>query len=157
SGVPQPASKSESRAAGFAFYTPQVPPTLLAPFSRFASSYLWPLLHGIPDKAKFEPESWKAFKQVSEIIASDCLSVSAWSFPTLCWLHDHQLALVAPLMSMQAGVILSHFWHVPWPAPEVMAASPVGKELTEALLSNRLIGFHTNEYATNFLNTVQEL
>ena len=41
--------------------------------------------------------------------------------------------------------------------PEIITSSPVAKELVESMLANRLIGFHTNEYAMNFLATVQEL
>lgn len=143
--------------AGFAFYTPQVPEHVIERHAQVANDYLWPLLHGMPDKAHFDAENWKSFRQLNEMIASECLSVSGQSFPTLCWLHDYQVPLSTPLMAMQAGLILCHFWHVPWPAPEIMVQSPIAKELVEALLCNKLIGFHTTEYATNFLNTVQEL
>lgn len=142
---------------GFSFYSPKVPALLAERHKKAANEYLFPLLHGLTDKAKFDPENWKAFRQVNEIVASDSLSVSSQSFPTLCWLHDYQVPLAAPLMSMQAGLIICQFWHVPWPEPEVIINSPIGKELVEALLCNKLIGFHTTEYATNFLNTVKEL
>lgn len=142
---------------GFSFYSPKVPALLAERHKKAANEYLFPLLHGLTEKAKFDPENWKAFRQVNEIVASDSLSVSSQSFPTLCWLHDYQVPLAAPLMSMQAGLIICQFWHVPWPEPEVIVNSPVGKELVDALLSNKLIGFHTTEYATNFLNTVKEL
>lgn len=142
---------------GFSFYSPKIPAHLAERHRKAAQDYLWPLLHGLTDKANFDAENWKAFRQVNEIVASDSLSVSSQSFPTLCWLHDYQVPLAAPLMSMQAGLIICQFWHVPWPEPEVIVNSPIGKELVDALLSNKLIGFHTTEYATNFLNTVKEL
>ncbi|MBX9948761.1 MAG: trehalose-6-phosphate synthase [Candidatus Obscuribacterales bacterium] len=142
---------------GFSFYSPKVPALLAERHKKAANEYLWPLLHGLTEKAKFDAENWKAFRQVNEIVASDSLTVSSQSFPTLCWLHDYQVPLAAPLMSMQAGLIICQFWHVPWPEPEVIVNSPVGKELVDALLCNKLIGFHTTEYATNFLNTVKEL
>ncbi len=150
-------NQTDDSPEGFSFYSPKVPPLLAERHRKAANDYLFPLLHGLTDKAKFEPENWKAFRQVNEIVASDCLSVSSQSFPTLCWLHDFQVPLAGPLMSMQAGLIICQFWHVPWPEPEVIVKSPVGKELVDALLCNKLIGFHTTEYATNFLNTVKEL
>lgn len=156
-GVPSQPSQEEAQSAAFAFYNPQIPQALLEKHNQIANGYLYPLLHGMPEKAKFDSENWKSFRQLSELIASESLKVSSESFPTLCWLHDYQLALVAPLMSMQAGVILCQFWHVPWPAPSVMVQSPIARELVESLLSNKIIGFHTTEYALNFLNTVQEL
>lgn len=156
-GVPSQPSHAEAQGAAFAFYNPQIPQPLLEKHNQIANGYLYPLLHGMPEKAKFDSENWKSFRQLSELIASESLKVSSESFPTLCWLHDYQLALVAPLMSMQAGIILCQFWHVPWPSPSVMIQSPVARELVESLLSNKIIGFHTTEYALNFLNTVQEL
>lgn len=154
SGVP---TDTENQPAGFAFYNPQVGQTLLERHQQVCTKYLWPLLHGMPEKAEFDSENWKSFRQLNEVLASECLNVSSQSFPTLYWLHDYQLSLMAPLISMQAGVLLCQFWHVPWPEPQVMLDSPVARELVDSLLCNRVLGFHTTEYATNFLNTVQEL
>lgn len=155
-GTSLPSSENEP-PVGFSFYSPKISPQLAERHRKAADEYLYPLLHGLTEKAKFDLENWKAFRQVNEIVASESLSVSAESFPTLCWLHDYQVPLAASLMSMQAGLITCQFWHVPWPEPEVIINSPVGKELVESLLCNKLIGFHTTEYATNFLNTVKEL
>jgi trehalose 6-phosphate synthase len=58
---------------------------------------------------------------------------------------------------VHAGTILTHFWHAPWPQAEVMIESPIARELVGALLCNKVLGFHTTEYATNFLSTVKEL
>jgi trehalose 6-phosphate synthase/phosphatase len=144
-------------SAQFDFHTPEIPHALLDKHHRISAGYLWPLLHGMPEKTSFDPENWKAFRQVNEIVASECLDVSSQSFPTLYWLHDYEIALVAPLVAVHAGIILTHFWHVPWPSPDVISASPIARELVDALLCNKVLGFHTAEYATNFLNTVQEL
>lgn len=157
SGVPSQPTPEENQSNAFAFYNPQIPQALLERHNKIASGYLWPLLHGMPGKATFDMENWKSFRQLSELIASEVLKVSSESFPTLCWLHDYQLALVAPLMAMQAGIVLTQFWHVPWPKPEIMVTSPVVRELVESLLSNKILGFHTQEYATNFMNTVKEV
>jgi len=147
----------EGHNSGFSFYRPELPQHLIELHSRASLSYLWPLLHGMPELAAFDLECWRSFRQLSELIAADSLRVASGSFPTLCWLHDYQMALVAPLLAMEAGIILCHFWHVPWPPAAVMSRSPVAREIVEALLSNRLLGFHTTEYATNFLNTVTEV
>ena len=151
SGVPSTPNQE------FQFHAPQVPQTVLDNHRRVVSNYLWPLLHGMPERAEFDAEEWKSFRQLNEILASECLDVSSQSFPTLCWLHDFEVALVAPLCAVHAGVILTHFWHVPWPAPELITPSPVAREMVDALLCNKVLGFHTTEYATNFLATVQEL
>jgi trehalose-6-phosphate synthase len=147
----------EHTSAQFDFYAAKIPPALLEMHRKISTGYLWPLLHGMPEKAEFDAESWKGFRHVNAIVAAECLDSPYQSFPTLFWLHDYEVALVAPLVAVHAGIILTHFWHTPWPAAEVMTASPIARELVEALLCNKVLGFHTAEYATNFLNTVQEL
>lgn len=154
SGVP---TDENQEYAGFRFHQSEIPQSIIDNHLKLSTGYLWPLMHGMPEKAVFDNEQWKAYRQLNEVLATDCLTVSSQSFPTLVWLHDYQLSLIAPLVSMQAGIVLSQFWHIPWPSPKVIADSPIGKELVESLLCNRVIGFHTTEYATNFLNTVQEL
>jgi len=140
--------------AGFAYYSPKVPTWLVNSHYEVSHDYLSPLLHGLSDQAKFDPDAWKSYRQLCESVASECLTVASDSFPTLCWLHDYQLALAAPILASEAGLVLCQFWHVPWPKAPVMVDSPIGKELVEALLKNKLVGFHTNEYADNFLATV---
>ena len=154
SGVPD---QDESPVSGFSFHRPELSDDVINEFGRAVPNYLWPLLHGMPELANFDAEEWKDFKQLSLMLAHRSQKITSRSFPTLLWLHDFEMVLLPPMLAMEAGVILSHFWHVPWPAPEIMAASPVGLELTESLLANRVLGFHTSEYAQNFLETVQLL
>lgn len=154
SGVP---SQEDNPIAGFSFHRPELAEDMLAKSGKAVQNYLWPLFHGISERAHFDAEEWKNFKQLSLTLAHQSQKVVSRSFPTLIWLHDFEMVLLAPMLSMDAGVILAHFWHVPWPAPETIVSSPVGLELTEALLSNKLLGFHTAEYADNFLNTVCQL
>ncbi len=153
-GVPSP---DERPIAGFSFHRPEMSDEIVSQYSKAATNYLWPLLHGMPERANFDAEEWKNFRQLSLMLAHQSQKVSSRSFPTLFWLHDFEMVLLAPMLAMDAGVILTHFWHVPWPAAEVMSASPVGLELCESLLANRVLGFHTVEYATNFIQTVAAL
>ena len=153
-GVP---NLEDKPIAGFNFHKPELNDELIVQYGKSVQNYLWPMLHDMTERAVFDAEEWKNFRQLSMMMAHQSQKVSSRSFPTLVWLHDFEMVLMAPMLAMDAGVILSHFWHVPWPAAETMAASPVGFELTEALLANRLLGFHTIEYANNFLKSVEKL
>lgn len=146
---------SPAMNSGFAFYSSNVPQRMIQAHKRFSANYLWPLLHGMDEHAVFDAEEWKTYKLLCSRVASECQSVLSESFPTLCWLHDYQLAMCAPLIASERGTIACQFWHVPWPEASVMERQPVTKELVESLLCNRLIGFHTAEYAHNFLRTVE--
>lgn len=154
SGVP---AGEETQVAGFTFHRPDVNEGYAETHVRAIHEYLWPLLHGLTDKAHYDAEAWRSFRQLSATIANQSSKVSSRSFPSLVWLHDFEMCLLPPMLPKDAGVILSHFWHAPWPEPEVMVASPVGKEIVESLLNNKVIGFHTQEYADNFLATVKVL
>lgn len=154
SGLPE---KLEPVSVGFSFHRLHLPPDLLKRQANFLRNYLHPLFHGHQQHIDFDPEAYKAFRHFNELAAADSLAITDDSYPALFWLHDYQLLLTAPLLAAQAGVILCHFWHVPWPAAEIMVQSAIAREILEALLANRLLGFQTEEYAQNFLNTVQEV
>ncbi len=149
-----PNEKSESDRGGFTFYAPQAVKRLFDDHQNIVNGYLWDLLHGFLNKSQFDPEAWKSYRALCQSVASECIITASESFPTICWLHDYQLALASPILASQAGIVLSQFWHAPWPQAKTMADSPIGHELTQALLHNKLIGFHTEEYADNFLQTV---
>jgi trehalose-6-phosphate synthase len=147
--------KAQSAASGFTFHHPRVPAWLVADHKRFCQEYLSPLMHGSAAPDAFSPDLWKSFRQLNELVASHCLMANSQSFPSLFWLHDYQLVLASPLLSSQAGLVLCQFWHVPWPEAELIIESPCGKDLTSALLQNRLVGFHVRQYAVNFLKCVE--
>jgi trehalose 6-phosphate synthase len=150
-------SGEDSNVPGFTFHRPDVTPQFAEINSRALHDYLWPLLHGLTEKAHYDADAWKSFRQLSQSIANHSFGVSSRSFPNLVWLHDFEMCLVPAILPKDAGVILSHFWHAPWPEADVMVASPVGKEIIESMLCNRVIGFHTQEYADNFLATAKAL
>lgn len=154
SGVP---TGDENAVPGFTFHRPEVTNQFVDMNSRALHEYLWPLLHGLTDKAHYDADAWRAFRQLSQTIASQSLLVSMRSFPSLVWFHDFEVCLVPSMLPMDAGVILSHFWHAPWPEAEVMVSSPVGREIVESLLHNKVLGFHTQEYADNFLETAKQI
>lgn len=141
----------------FEYYSAQASRHAVEGHRRVCARYLWPLLHGMSERAEFDVEDWKAYRQLCARVASECQAVSAESFPTLCWLNDYQLALIAPLIASHRGTVVCHFWHVPWPQAKKIAASPIARELVDALLYNRVLGFHTAEYAHNFMETVESL
>jgi trehalose-6-phosphate synthase len=151
SGIP-----ADNNNHNFNFYSPQIPNDLLTAGNKVISEYLWPLFHGLSNKARFNADNWKSFRQLSELLSS-AMTLKNNSFPILTWIHDFEMCLIAPLLSSEAGVILAHFWHVPWPNASLLKDSPVIAEIVESLLPNRLIGFHTNEYANNFLRTVEAI
>lgn len=153
-GVP---TSENADAAGFSFHRADVSSQYSDNQLRAIYDYLWPLLHGLDSRAQFDIDAWRSFRQLSQTVAQQSFRVSLRSYPALVWVHDFEMALVPSLLPTDAGVILCHFFHAPWPDASVMAASPVGKELVESLLNNRVLGFHTKEYVRTFLESVRVL
>ena len=50
---------------------------------------------------------------------------------------------------------IGFFLHTPFPAAEVFSILPWAKQLLEELICYDLVGFHTNRYAHNLLDTLQ--
>ena len=141
----------------YSFYPLKIQAALLNNSANFLSEYLFPLFQGLPAKSTFDTNEWKALKQLNEIVAGSALAVSPDSFPIIFWLHDYQLALAAPLLSMQAGTILAHYWQSPWPSPKILLQSPIIEDIVLAMLSNNVIAFQSEKYAANFLRTVEAI
>jgi trehalose 6-phosphate synthase len=49
---------------------------------------------------------------------------------------------------------VGQFWHIPWPTYEIFRTCPWQQEILEGLIGNDLIGFHTQSFCNNFLDTV---
>ncbi len=46
------------------------------------------------------------------------------------------------------------FWHIPWTTPESFSICPQKKDILSGLLGADVIGFHTQQYGNNFMDTV---
>ena len=120
---------------------------------------LWPILH-YQSGVIFDDGPWQAYKRVNEIIADQI--AEAASGGTLIWVHDYHLMLVPELLRSrlrQQGKTcpIGFSLHTPFPAGDFWRNLPVRKDLIEGLLSSDLIGFHTDEYKQNFIDTCASL
>ena len=69
--------------------------------------------------------------------------------------QDYHLALVPSLIRerLPRATILT-FWHIPWPNAERFGICPWHRELLEGMLASSVVGFHTQAYCNNFLDSV---
>jgi len=124
----------------------------------YSNQALWPMCHNILEHVRFRNRHWDAYRAVNEKFARAVLE-EAGDRETLVWLHDYHLALAPRLVRRERpDLLLSHFWHVPWPAWETFRVCPQKVELLEGLLANDLLGFHLDLFVTNFIQAcVREL
>ncbi|MFC6835583.1 alpha,alpha-trehalose-phosphate synthase (UDP-forming) [Halomarina ordinaria] len=124
----------------------------------YSNRGLWPLCHSALTKTRFSQEYWERYRTVNErfadAVAEQCSGDRPW-----VWFQDYHLAL-APRHVRESGnedAVLAHFWHIPWPGPDVYRSCPQREELLDGLLANDLFGVHIDRYRENFLDCVEEI
>ncbi len=122
----------------------------------FANEGLWPLCHIVHTRPQFRPEDWAHYKAVNEKFAAALLAEAADVDSPLILIQDYHFALLPGLIKRErpdARVAL--FWHIPWPNAEAFGICPWQHELLLGMLGADLIGFHTQYYCNNFLETAE--
>ena len=122
----------------------------------FANEGLWPLCHIVHTRPQFRPEDWAHYKAVNEKFAAAILAEAADVDSPLILIQDYHFALLPGLIKRErpdARVAL--FWHIPWPNAEAFGICPWQHELLLGMLGADLVGFHTQYYCNNFLETAE--
>lgn len=123
-------------------------------YSGFANEGLWPLCHIAHTQPSFRAADWAAYQAVNETFAR--AAVEDASADGLLLIQDYHFALVPKMVREQAPhIVTSIFWHIPWPNSEVAGICPWKESILEGMLGADIIGFHTQQYCLNFLDTVQ--
>jgi len=125
-------------------------------YDGYANQALWPLCHSMLEHVRFEPDHWRQYHAVNETFADAVLAHVDGDTPI--WFQDYHLMLAPRLVRERApDSFLFHFFHVPWPAPDVFRICPQATALLDGLLGNDLLGFHRPRYVAQFLQSVDQL
>jgi trehalose 6-phosphate synthase len=119
-----------------------------------ANGGLWPLCHVVFTRPLFDPDNWRAYREVNERFA-DAVLEEAGDEPAFVFIQDYHFGLLPRILKRQnPKLTVAQFWHIPWPNAETFRAFPWKEELLDGLLGNDLLGFHLNYHCQNFLETV---
>lgn len=122
----------------------------------FSNSSLWPLLHWMPGKFRYQRDWWEQYLAINERFADTVLAVAEEG--DTVWVHDYHLMLLPEMLKQRmAGLKVGFFLHTPFPPPEVFACQPKRRELLEGLLGADQVGFHTFRYLRNFRSALLRL
>jgi trehalose 6-phosphate synthase len=122
----------------------------------YANQLLWPLCHLRPALTRIRGRHFERYAAVNEQFASAVVRATA-DQPAAVWFHDYHLALAPKqLHDKKPNTTSAHFWHIPFPPPEVFRVATRGAFILEGLLANDLVGFHLPSFTANFLRCVQE-
>ena len=144
-------SIKRSRANGNNFSESFLSPELVKDHYRYCNDFIWPVMHDLPEHAtyrQFDRERYCQFNsQFARVIEENRQRVDS-----SCFIQDYQLALT----SKNFGGPKQIFWHIPWPKdvkPEFV--EPI-MEIASGLMNCDSVGFHTREYADNFVEFVNK-
>lgn len=122
-------------------------------YAGFSNVSLWPLLHYMPSKFRFERDWWEQYRLVNERFADAALGVAQEG--DLVWVHDYHLMLLpAMLKERMPSLKIGFFLHTPFPSSEIFRYNPRRQELLAGLLGADQIGFHTFQYLRHFRSAV---
>lgn len=119
----------------------------------YCNEFIWPLMHDLPEYATYNQGNRKHYKRFNNTFAQYINFERATK--KRYFVQDYQLALLPRLLGMQGGRS-NIFWHIPWPKNVREEFVEPICEIARGMLSAESIGFHTNEYAQNFMEFVRE-
>ena len=121
----------------------------------FANEALWPLCHVTFTPPIFRESDWNTYKKVNQLFADAVLQEVA-DRKAVVLVQDYHFALLSRLIKKQKPELtVGQFWHITWPSHEIFRTCPWQEEILDGLLGNDLLGFHTQSFCNNFLETVE--
>ena len=122
----------------------------------FCNGTLWPLFHGFPQITKYDSSQWERYKKVNKLFRDSIAEI--YKPNDIIWIHDYHLMLLPSLLREEfSDAKIGFFLHIPFPSPEIFRLLPWRREILKGMLGADLIGFHTYDYAVNFLNNLHHL
>ena len=125
-------------------------------YNGMSNSVIWPIFHYFSTYAEYKTSYFENYIQAN----LDFLKVILNNIREndIIWIHDYHLLPLAKLIRDNVPTItIGFFLHIPFPSFELFKLIPENWELQilHGMLGADLIGFHTIDYATHFLKSVQ--
>ena len=122
----------------------------------YANQVLWPLCHVTLDRVSYRKAFWAGYQALNRRFADTVLD-ELDKRPASVWIHDYHLGMLPAMIKKDSpDTTICHFWHVPWPGPDVFRILPERRELLEGLLASDCLTFQTSSYATAFADCAKE-
>ncbi len=115
---------------------------------------LWPLCHNAFTRPVFAQAHWEAYRSVNEKFAKAVAKIVG-DKKAVILIQDYHFALLPRMVKKRCPQVkCGHFWHIPWPHREVFGICPWKRKILDGLLGNDLLGFHLQNFCSNFLDTI---
>ena len=126
-------------------------------YEGFSNEVLWPIFHYYASTyMTFKESNWDFYRRVNQKFCSAIMEVVEPG--DTVWIHDYQLLLLPSLIrARHSNISIGFFLHIPFPSFEIFRLIPWRAELIEGLLGADLIGFHTFDDASHFVQAATRL
>ena len=124
-------------------------------YKGYSNSVLWPLFHYRTDLIEYHEDEYQGYLDVNRRLAGELAPLL--KDDDLVWVHDYHLIPFARYLrdACDKPVRIGFFLHIPFPPPEILAASPNHRTLLDALLDYDVVGFQTRTHLANFHRGVE--
>lgn len=129
-----------------------IPKQVVEGHYRHCNEFIWPIMHELPAYATYRLTDHFLYNRFNQLFASKILENHCQA---PFFIQDYQLGLLAQCLT-ETTSLMAIFWHIPWPKNIPQQFLPPIMDLAKSLLAAHVIGFHTKEYAHNFLAFVNE-
>ncbi|HEY4206857.1 MAG TPA: bifunctional alpha,alpha-trehalose-phosphate synthase (UDP-forming)/trehalose-phosphatase, partial [Puia sp.] len=127
-------------------------------YNGFSNSVLWPLFHYFPSFVDYNSSYYEAWLEVNGIFAEKL--ADNLRKDDVVWIHDYHLLPLAGMLRKHIPTLtIGFFLHIPFPSYELFRLIPKSwqRSILGGMLGADLIGFHTIDYASHFLSSVEEV
>ncbi len=125
-------------------------------YGGFCNDLIWPLFHYFPSYSVFNDEYYQAYVEANSKFCEEILKITKPG--DFIWIHDYHLMLVPSMIREKIpNATIGFFLHIPFPSFEILRLMPHKwrESIIQGLLGADLVGFHTYDYAQNFLKSVK--
>jgi trehalose 6-phosphate synthase len=130
------------------------------PMLWFLQHYLWELAYEPSLDIAFQHAWDGGYAQVNETFAEAVLEELEAEPEAAVFFHDYHLYLAPRLVRDRApDALLAQFVHIPWPQTDYWHVLPdrIRRAIHNGMLANDVVGFHTRQWALNFMRAASDL
>ena len=123
-------------------------------YEGYCNKTIWSQFHYFPTYTIHSDAYWESYRKVNEEFCRKVMKIARPG--DIIWVHDYQLMLLPGMLrEKMPDATIGFFLHIPFPSYEMFSMQPNRTKLLEGILGADLIGFHTYDYADNFLDSAR--
>ncbi|MEK7574939.1 MAG: trehalose-6-phosphate synthase [Patescibacteria group bacterium] len=121
----------------------------------FCTEGLWPLCHIAHVRPIFRKSDWLMYRKVNGKYAKAILEEIKDVENPIILINDYHITLLPRMIKdARPDARIGLFLHIPWPSAESFSICPWRKEILDGMLGADVIGFNTQQFCNNLIDTV---